>query len=97
MELLALSGYEKYGDRIYKGDSSNALGEIAITQINSKGSMIEEWTLVNPYIESVDFGDLDYSSEDLSQLSITFRYDHAEVKYGNNERGTNSTEFMKII
>ena len=97
VELLALSGYERYGDRIYKGNSADALGEVAITQINSAGSLVEEWTLINPYIESVDFGNLDYSSDDLSELTVTFRYDHAEVKYGNSDRSTDNTEFIKTI
>ncbi len=83
MELLALSGYDKYGERQYKSDAADAFGEIIIRQINSDGNMVEEWTLINPFFESVSFGDLDYSSESLSEVTITVRYDHATVKLAN--------------
>ena len=81
VEILKASGYDSFGQRQYKANSSDALGELAITQINGDGDLVEEWVLINPFIESVDFGDLDYSSDNLSQISVTFRYDHATVKY----------------
>ena len=54
--------------------------------------------LVNPFIESVDFGDLDYSSDNLSQISVTFRYDHATVKFAEGPTVVQApTEFIKTI
>ena len=46
-------------------------------------SVIERWTLNNPYITSVDFGSLDYSSDDLVDLSMTIRYDWAQLELPN--------------
>ena len=98
VEILAASGYEKFGDRQYKANSTDALGELAITQINGDGDLVEEWVLVNPFIESVDFGDLDYSSDNLSQISVTFRYDHATVKYAEGPTVVQEPkEFIKTI
>jgi hypothetical protein len=97
VEILAASGYEKFGDRQYKANAIDALGELAITQINSDGDLVEEWVLINPFIESVDFGNLDYSSDNLSEISVTFRYDHATAKYADGPTVVEApTEFIKI-
>jgi hypothetical protein len=81
VELLINSGYDRYGERQYKSDTADAFSEILIRQINSDGNMIEEWSLINPFFESISFGDLDYSSDALSEVTVTIRYDHAEVKF----------------
>lgn len=52
-------------------------GEILITQIDADGNPHEEWTLKNAFIKSVKFGDLDYSSDDLLEITITIAYDSA--------------------
>jgi hypothetical protein len=44
---------------------------------------IEEWQLRNPWIKNVDFGDLDYTSDDILEISLTLRYDWAvRVSHG---------------
>jgi len=83
VELLAAAGYSKYGERQYKGSAADALGQITLRQINRDGLMVEEWILVNPFFESVDFGEMDYSLESLSEVSVTIRYDHAVVNFAN--------------
>ena len=83
IELLSAAGYNKYGERQYKGSAADALGQITLRQINRDGQMVEEWVLVNPFFESIDFGELDYSSEALSEVSVTFRYDHAYANFAN--------------
>ena len=92
VELLSAAGYNYYGQRQYKGDAADALGQITIKQINRDGQMVEEWTLVNPFFESIAFGDLDYSSEALSEITVSIRYDHAYVSFANSP--TRSTTFM---
>jgi len=54
-----------------------AVGTPKITQIDADGNTIEIWTLNNSFITSVDYGQLDYSSEDLVVISATIRYDYA--------------------
>ena len=91
-ELLQASGYLLYGERQYKGSAADALGQITIRQINRDGQMVEEWVLVNPFFESIDYGDLDYSSEALSEITVSIRYDHAYVSFANSP--TRSTTFI---
>jgi len=55
----------------------SAAGDFRITQINAKGEKIQEWTLYNPLIKDVSFGQLDYSNDELITLDLTIAYDHA--------------------
>jgi len=50
---------------------------IIIEQINEDGDMLEKWTLNQAWIKEVTFGDLDYGSEDLTEVTIKFKYDWA--------------------
>ena len=40
-------------------------------------NIVEEWTLKNAFIKNVDFGDLDYGTEDLIDISVGLTYDFA--------------------
>jgi len=64
---------------IEKGKSSTALGgQVVLTQINAEGASIEEWILINPFLEAVNFGQGNYGAEEIITLSITIRYDYAQ-------------------
>ena len=65
-----------------KKKSVGALGTPRIEQIDSDGQAVEEWTLHNAWIENVDFGSLDYGSEEMISVSMTLRYDWATFKSG---------------
>lgn len=41
------------------------------------GNIVEKWKYENAWPQSVDFGDLDYSSSDVLLCTITLRYDRA--------------------
>ena len=60
-----------------KGKSSASLSTIVINQINGEGVTIESWTLNNPFIKSAKFGELDYTGDELVELSLEVRYDWA--------------------
>ena len=70
-------------ETISKNKSVDSIGPVVITQIDSEGTTVEEWTLHNPFISKLGFGDLDYSSEDLSEISLEVTYDWAT--YGDRE------------
>jgi|TARA_R110000824_G_scaffold62527_13_gene165523 hypothetical protein len=55
----------------------DGLGEITIDTLDSKGSVIETWTLKNPWIKSVSYADMAYSDEGLVELTMALRYDWA--------------------
>ena len=87
------SGYQYPADysqdiTISKGKATDALGKtISILQIDSNGGIIEEWKLKNPFFTSIQFGPLDYASEEVVDIQCTIRYDSAELntKNGNND------------
>tara|TARA_Y100000310_G_C20645252_1_gene796194 strand:+ start:39 stop:560 length:522 start_codon:yes stop_codon:yes gene_type:complete len=90
MGLLALlkgSGYVFPPDQmegspvqtIAKFSASTILGDVRITQYNQHGGIADEWVLKNSWIKSVDFGALDYESDDLVSIDMTLRYDWAET------------------
>lgn len=48
-----------------------------IEQLSSDGKTYRKWTLVNSFIKSVNYGELDYSSDELVSIEITVGYDYA--------------------
>jgi len=61
---------------ISKSEAVKALRRVVITQMNGDGEMIEEITLQNAWIKSVDFGgDLNYENEGLVEISLELRFD----------------------
>jgi hypothetical protein len=62
-------------------------GDIVIQQIDSEDNVIEQWVLKHAWIREVTFGDLDYTSEDLTEVTMRIRYDWAE--FSNPAAGTN--------
>ena len=57
-----------------------AVGDVVISQIDAMGKTLEEWTLHNAFITKVTYGNLDYSSEDLTEVEVEFVYDWAELR-----------------
>ena len=95
-DLMLLSGYvpphQFLNDPLERGAASNVVtfskqratsavgGRVFIHTINEDGAPIETWTLYNPWIKSVNFGDLDYESDDLVNVELTMRYDWANLE-----------------
>lgn len=65
-----------------KKKSTGAMGEIKIEQIDGDGNMVESWTLTNAWVKEVSHGDLDYESDDLSEITVKIRYDWATMEAG---------------
>ena len=51
--------------------------DLIIQQIKDDGKVLRTWTLVNSFVSSVNYGDLDYSSDDLVSIEIVVTYDYA--------------------
>ena len=60
-----------------KAKSVGAVGDVTISILSADGIPVEVWTLNNAFIKSAKYGDLDYSSDDLRTVEMTFRYDWA--------------------
>lgn len=91
-KILEAAGYviptdyvEAAPKTVSKAEMVKALGnEVKIVQLNPEGNIpIETWTLKNPQIESVEFDQLDYSSDELLNITIGLKYDFATLETPN--------------
>ena len=85
--LVVASGYQIPGSpsdlsSMSKGKSTSAIGYIVIEQIDAEGAVTEEWTVKNPFVKSVKFGELAYDNDDLSEIELEIRYDWAVCTIG---------------
>jgi len=93
LDFMASSGYNIPGqpdnnaelNSISKAGALAATGNITIEQINESGATLETWTLKNAWIKEVDFSELDYSNDDLSEVTVKLRYDWAEFTGGGKQ------------
>jgi hypothetical protein len=88
-KILLESGYEfpdteatATAQTMTKKKSTGAMGEIKIAQLTGDGAEIETWTLTNAWVKEVSHGDLDYDSDDLSEITVKIRYDWATMTAG---------------
>ena len=54
--------------------------DFIIQQVNDSGESIRAWTLVNSFIKSVNYGDLDYSADDFVNIELVVSYDYATTE-----------------
>jgi len=73
-------------DTFSKSDLVANNGNVILEALSQDGGdVLERWTLNNAFITNVKFGDFDYSSEDMREISLTFKYDWASCDVqGNN-------------
>lgn len=64
---------------VTKSAAIDAMGELVLTQLNGAGEPLEIWTLKNAWIKDVKFSDLDYASDGILEIEVTFRFDFAEL------------------
>ena len=78
MEWIRLShesvtGRDGYSDFYKKNITFNLVGPV--------GDVVEEWELVGAYIQSANFGDLDFSASEPVEITLTLKYDYAVLKF----------------
>ena len=69
----SVTGRQGYSDFYKKDITFNLLGPV--------GDIVEEWTLKGAFIQSANFGDLDYASSDPAEISLTLKYDYAILQF----------------
>jgi hypothetical protein len=84
-QMIQNSGYNPATDEtmtqtMSKAKSTAAIGNFQIEQIDAEGNAIETWTLINPWVKDVKYGELDYESDDLTNVELEIRYDYASLK-----------------
>lgn len=71
---MASIGKEKFGV---------ALGRnFDIQQVDAQGTVVETWKLYNPFFTSVQFGALDYGSDEIVEITCGIKYDWAVISLG---------------
>jgi len=103
-DIIVAGGYSPPTDANSLGTMSKAkatytLGTVRITQLDSDGNMLEEWTLWNAFIKDVKFGDLQYGEDGLTETILELQYDWARVTTDNNSSatfGSNGNEFFQV-
>ena len=104
LDLIKKSGYdipknpaiENNEETAFKTFTKSSLvannGSLIIETQDAEGKTVEQWTLHNAFITMAKFGDFDYNSEDMREISLTFKYDWASCEF---KSGTyNGDEFF---
>ena len=84
-KMIQNGGYKPPGTQnelntMSKSSAVGAVQSVEIIQLNAEGKEIEKWNLWNPFATDIKFGDnLEYGNDDLTELTVTFKYDWATV------------------
>ena len=54
------------------------IGEITIDQLDENNEPVDTWTLYNAFPIEINYGELDYSSDETVEVSVTWKYDYAK-------------------
>ena len=57
-----------------------AKDQIVINKLKADGNIAEKWTLHNAFIKAIKYSDLDYSVDDLVEVTLTIAYDSAKLE-----------------
>ena len=69
----SVTGRAGYADFYKKDVKINMLGPV--------GDIVEEWTLKGCYIKEADFGEVDWTSNDVAGITLSLRYDYAILEF----------------
>jgi len=84
-EIIRASGYNLPNDRdearqtISKGKAVDAIGGVRLDHIDSNDNTIDSYKLQNPWISNVEYSELAYDDDELSDITITVEYDFAVI------------------
>ena len=91
MRLIRRAGYldeKAQGINNNSGDFQfaylkGAVGKVEIHQLDALGERLETWQLIDAWPGEINFGKLDYSSDDFVEISVTWVYSYAKlIAYG---------------
>lgn len=70
-----------------RGEGSLYKFVTTLDQLDGNDVVIEEWIMEGCFIENTDYTDLDYSTGDAVQITLTISYDHARQVLGGYDQG----------
>lgn len=88
-----------FGSGLTAGWPKNGIDSKGMTifQVNPEGKTVEQWTLKNPIIKSIKWGDLSYEADEPVEYTLEVDYDWAELEHkpkGSPAIGTVYQTFM---
>ena len=69
----SVTGRDGYSDFYKKDITFNVLGPV--------GDKVEEWTLKGAMIQSANFGDMNFETNEPNEIILTLRYDYAILQF----------------
>jgi hypothetical protein len=60
---------------------------IYLDMLDGNDQVIEKWTMEGCFLEDVDYGEVDYSTGDAVEISMSVRYDHARQNISGYNQG----------
>jgi hypothetical protein len=63
------------------GYATNYKKQLVLKMLDPAGIPVEKWVLYGCFITAANFGDLDMSSDDLADATVTIRYDRGVLEY----------------
>lgn len=85
-----------FGNPAKSGEMSDPHGynrqDALLVMWNGTGKAMEVWTLYNAWVQTINWGDLDYAATENATIEITLRYQnaHVDLKGGTAAAGTES-------
>lgn len=80
---LSNIGYERPDQAAMRGISKithSHVSDLIIQHLNADGKPVDTWTLKGAFIISVSYSKLDYSSDELSEVTLEIAYDYADYE-----------------
>ena len=69
----SVTGRDGYSDFYKKDVTINVLGPV--------GDKVEEWTLKGAFIQTANFGDMNWETNEPAEITLTLRYDYAILQF----------------
>ena len=69
----SVTGRDGYSDFYKKDITFNVLGPV--------GDKVEEWTLKGAFIQTANFGDMNWETNEPAEITLTLRYDYAILQF----------------
>jgi len=83
---LDIMGYTRPDKSPMKGigkGNNSAVSDLQIQHLDADGTIVDAWTLKGAFIISATYSKLDYSSDDISEITLEIAYDYAD--YGTSD------------
>jgi len=71
----AMKGLEKFSSR-----GPTAVSSLQIQHLDANGNAVDTWTLKGAFITSVSYSKLDYSSDEITEVTLEIVYDYADYE-----------------